>query len=95
MENQRTIKIPELVYTVRKYRNSLVLLVAAAFFCGVGLMFLSRYRADAKKWSKITASFAVTAENSQGGYSANHTETIPGHLSGGKPGGCREVCMHQ
>lgn len=74
MENQRTIKIPELVYTVRKYRNPLVLLVAAAFFCGVGLMLLSRYRADAKKLSKITASFAVTAENSQGGYSANHTE---------------------
>ena len=74
MENQRTIKIPELVYTVRKYRNPLVLLVAAAFFCGVGLMFLTRYRADAKKLSKITASFAVTAENSQGGDSANHTE---------------------
>lgn len=74
MENQRTIKIPELVYTVRKYRNPLVLLVAAAFFCGVGLMFLSRYRADAKKLSKITASFAVTAENSHGGYSSNHAE---------------------
>lgn len=37
-------------------------------------MFLSRYCADAKKLSKITASFAVTAENSRGGYSANHTE---------------------
>lgn len=74
MENQRTIKVSDFVYAVRKYRNPLVLLVAAAFFCGVGLMFLSRYRADAKKLSKITASFAVTAENSQGGYSANHTE---------------------
>ena len=74
MENQRTIKVSDFVYAVRKYRNPLVLLVAAAFFCGVGLMFLSRYRADAKKLSKITASFAVTAENSQGGYSANRTE---------------------
>lgn len=74
MENQRAIKITDFVYTVHKYRNPLVLLVAAAFFCGVGLMFLSRYRADAKKLSKITASFAVTAENSHGGYSANHAE---------------------
>ena len=71
MENQRTIKVSDFVYAVRKYRNPLVLLIAAAFFCGVGLMFLSRYRADAKKLSKITASFAVTAENSQGGYSSN------------------------
>lgn len=74
MENQRTIKVSDFVYAVRKYRNPLVLLVAAAFFCGVGLMFLSRYRADAKKLSKITASFAVTAENSHGGYSSNHAE---------------------
>ena len=74
MENQRAIKITDFVYTVHKYRNPLVLLIAAAFFCGVGLMFLSRYRADAKKLSKITASFAVTAENSHGGYSSNHAE---------------------
>ena len=74
MENQRTIKVTDFVYAVRRYRKTLALLVAVAFLCGAGLMFFSRYRTGAKKLSKITASFAVTAENSQGVYSSDHAE---------------------
>ena len=74
MENQRTIKVTDFVYAVRKYRKTLVLLVAAAFLCGAGLMFFSRYRPGAKRLCKVTASFAVTAENSQGSYSSNRPD---------------------
>lgn len=74
MENQRAIKVTNFVYAMRKYRKTLVLLVAAAFLCGTGLMFFSRYHPGAKRLCKVTASFAVTAENSQGSYSSNRPD---------------------
>lgn len=74
MENQRTIKVSDFVYALRKHRRALVLLVAVALLLGIELTVFSRYHKGAKNISSITASFAVTAENSQGGYSSNHTE---------------------
>lgn len=74
MENQRTVKVSDFVYALRKYRRALVLLVVVALLLGIELTVFSRYHNDSKKVSSITASFAITAENSQGSYSSSHAE---------------------
>lgn len=73
MDNGRTIKVKDLVYMLRKQRKVILLLVVLATVLGIGLTALSYYLSGTETINKITASFAVVAENGRGNYSSNNT----------------------
>ena len=72
MDNGRTIKVKDLVYMLRKQRKVILLLVVLATVLGIGLTALSYYMSGTETINKITASFAVVAENGRGNYSSNN-----------------------
>lgn len=74
MDNGRTIKIKDLVYMLRKHKKVIFLLVMLAAVLGIGLTALSYYLSGAETVNKVTASFAVVAENSRGNYSSNNSD---------------------
>lgn len=73
MDNELTIKVKDLVYMLRKQRKVILLLVVLATVLGIGLTALSYYLSGTETINKITASFAVVAENGRGNYSSNNS----------------------
>ena len=73
MDNGRKIKVKDLVYMLRKQRKVILLLVVLATVLGIGLTALSYYLSGTETINKITASFAVVAENGRGNYSSNNS----------------------
>lgn len=73
MDNGRTIKVKDLVYMLRKQRKVILLLVVLATILGIGLTAISYYLSGAETINKVTASFAVVAENGRGNYASNNS----------------------